>query len=218
MKQQSTRRPTKTARKAAPASAPPAKEMDGLTNIRIGARLRHARLLKGMNLKEVAAGVGCSESFISKLENDKVQPSLAILHKLVLFLGINVTLLFNETYEDNGPVLVMRRNERPMIRTSLHHQTDGVGLECLIPHSRTSLLQANIHEVAPGGSGHGMIAHAGEELGYVLEGILDLTVGDVTLRVVAGDSFFFSSDHPHGYVNPGKTVARVFWVNTPPTF
>ncbi|PLP60774.1 hypothetical protein CYK37_00175 [Mesorhizobium loti] len=204
--------------KPAQAKAIATKEPDSLHNIRIGARLRHSRLLKGMNLKEVAAGVGCSEGFISKLENDKVQPSLAILHKLVLFLGINVTLLFNETFEDNGPLLVMRANERPMIRTSLHHQTDGVGLEGLIPHSRTSLLQANIHEVAPGGSGHGMIAHAGEELGYVLEGFIDLTVGEVTSRVSAGDSFFFSSDHPHGYVNPGKTVARVFWVNTPPTF
>lgn len=191
---------------------------EALHNVRIGARLRHARLLKGMNLKEVAAGVGCSESFVSKLENDKVQPSLAILHRLVGFLGINVTLLFNEAFEDNGPLLVMRAKERPTIRTSLHHQTDGVGLECLIPHSRTSLLQANIHEVAPGGSGHGMIAHAGEELGYVLEGMIDLTVGDITSRIVAGDSFFFSSEYPHGYVNPGKDVARIFWVNTPPTF
>lgn len=186
--------------------------------IRIGARLRHARLTKGLNLKAVAAGIDCSESFISKLENDKVQPSLAILHKLVAFLGINVTSLFNETVDKEGPLFVMEAGTRPVIRTSLRQQTDGVALERLVPHSRTSLLQANIHELAPGGSGHGLIAHAGEELGYVLEGEIDLTVGETTRRVKSGDAFFFSSEHAHGYVNPGKAIARILWVNTPPTF
>jgi transcriptional regulator with XRE-family HTH domain len=199
-------------------SARPEKPEGSPRAIRIGARLRHARLTKGLNLKAVAAGIDCSESFISKLENDKVQPSLAILHKLVAFLGINVTSLFNENDPNEGPLFVMQAGTRPVIRTSLRHQTDGVALERLVPYSRTSLLQANIHELAPGGSGHGLIAHAGEELGYVLEGEIDLTVGDTTHRVKAGDAFFFSSEHAHGYVNAGKAIARILWVNTPPTF
>jgi transcriptional regulator with XRE-family HTH domain len=185
--------------------------------IRIGAKLRHARMIKGMTLSEVAAGVFTSESFISKLENDKVQPSLSVLHKLVAFLGINVTSLFDDATEGQGPLFVMRAGERPVIRTSLRHQTDGVNIEGISP-SRNSLIQASIHEVAPGGSGHGLIAHSGEEIGFVLNGTLDLTVGNRSCRINAGDSFFFSSDYPHGYVNPGSTVARILWVNTPPTF
>jgi quercetin dioxygenase-like cupin family protein len=98
-------------------------------------------------------------------------------------------------------LLVMRAGERPVIRTSLRHQTDGVNIE-----------------VAPGGSGHGLIAHIGGEIGFVLEGVLDLTVGNETCRINTGDSVFFSSEHPHGYVNPGSTAARIVWVNTPATF
>jgi transcriptional regulator with XRE-family HTH domain len=198
------------------------KPKDGVSptnnGIRIGAKLRHGRMIKGMTLSEVAAGVSTSESFISKLENDKVQPSLAVLHKLVAFLGINVTSLFDDPTEGQGPLFVMRAGERPVIRTSLRHQTDGVNIEGILPSSRNSLLQASIHEVAPGGSGHGLIAHSGEEIGFVLDGTLDLTVGNRSCRINAGDSFFFSSEHPHGYVNPGSTVARILWVNTPPTF
>ena len=41
--------------------------------IRIGGRLRHARKIKGLSMKQVAEQVDCSESFISKLERDKVQ-------------------------------------------------------------------------------------------------------------------------------------------------
>jgi transcriptional regulator with XRE-family HTH domain len=193
-------------------------ELPKNNGIRIGAKLRHARIVKGMKLSEVAEGVSVSESFISKLENDKVQPSLAVLHRMVAFLGVNVSSLFGDPTEGQGPLFVMRAGERPVIRTSLRHQTDGVNIEVIAPHSRKSLLQASIHEVAPGGSGHGLIAHTGEEIGFVLEGVLDLTVGKETCRISAGDSFFFSSEHPHGYVNPGSTVARIVWVNTPATF
>lgn len=187
-------------------------------DIRIGGRLRHARLMKGMNLKEVAAGVGCSESFISKLENDKVQPSLAILHRLVALLGINVTALFSSGADGEGPLVVTRGGERPQITTRLRQKTDGVILERLIPQTRNSLLQVNIHQVAPHGSSHGLISHVGEEMGYVLEGMIDLTVGDQTCRLFQGDSFFFPSEEPHGYANPGDETAKVLWVNTPPTF
>jgi uncharacterized cupin superfamily protein len=33
-----------------------------------------------------------------------------------------------------------------------------------------------------------------------------------------GDSFAFPSHLAHAYRNPGSKVARVLWINTPPTF
>src|SRR6185312_7676666 len=49
--------------------------------VRIGARLKHARLAKGYTLKQLAMVVDCSESMISKVENDKLRPSIAMLHR-----------------------------------------------------------------------------------------------------------------------------------------
>ena len=97
-------------------------------DIRIGGRLRHARLMKGISLKEVAAGVGCSESFVSKLENDRVQPSLAVLHRLVALLGINVAAMFDRPGQhDGGPLFIMRAGERPTITTRLRQKADRGG-------------------------------------------------------------------------------------------
>lgn len=185
---------------------------------RIGLKLRHARLTKGMNLKQVATAIGCSESFLSKLENDRVGPSLAVLHRLVDILEINVTALFNDTEADNEPVLVLHPKDRQVIRVDPLWRGAGIELERLIPNARAALLQANVHVVSPGASSDGMIHHAGEELGYVLEGRLDLNVDNVIYRLEAGNSFFFPSSLPHGYRNPGKTTTRVLWVNSPPTF
>ena len=51
-----------------------------------------------------------------------------------------------------------------------------------------------------------------------LEGEFELTVDGTTYSLKAGDSFFFRSELPHSYRNPGAIEARVLWVNAPPTF
>jgi uncharacterized cupin superfamily protein len=80
------------------------------------------------------------------------------------------------------------------------------------------LLQGDIHVIEPQASSDEQISHVGEELGYVIEGELELTLGDTVYMLQPGDSFYFPSTLPHSYRNPGKRVTRVLWINTPPTF
>ena len=93
-----------------------------------------------------------------------------------------------------------------------------IQLERLIPYGHEHLLQGNIHILAPGATTDGTIQHSGEEVGYVLEGRIELTVGGETHVVEAGDSFHYRSEMPHGYRNLGPGPARVLFINTPPTF
>jgi len=114
---------------------------------------------------------------------------------------------------------IMRAHERPVIAfTGPRGIRTGVSLERLIVPMRGQLLQADIHVLAPRAESPEQIAHAGEEMGYVIEGEFELRLGDDVHRLAAGDAFYFSSDVPHSYRNPGRTVARVLWVNTPATF
>lgn len=181
----------------------------------LGARLRHFRKIRGLTLKGLAARVGCSESMISKIETMRVTPSLPMLRRLTEALEINIAMLFAD---DTGNGVVSRQGQRPRVDTDPLRRGSGVSLERLVPHHPSSLLQANIHIVAPGGSSDGLISHAGEEMGYLLEGLLELEVGGEKLVIRPGDSFHFRSDLPHGYRNLGPSEARVLWVNTPPTF
>ena len=189
-----------------------------LPDIEIGMRLRHARLTKGLSLLQLANEVGCTESFLSKVENNKVRPSLAMLHRIVVVLEINVATLFSEDGPPVGPVAIMRRGKRSSIKMDPLRRGNGIVLERLVSNALTKLLEANIHHVAPKSSSDGLIQHDGEELGYVLHGKLELVVNGVTYLVDQGDLFFFRSDLPHGYRNPGDTEAKVLWVNTPPSF
>jgi transcriptional regulator with XRE-family HTH domain len=184
----------------------------------IGARVRHARRVLGYQLRDLAQKVGCSESLLSKIENDKALPSVQMLHKIATELGTSIGFLFADPSDQNR--VVMRKGERQIIPTGSHggRRTEGVQLEWLVPYPESALLSGSIHIVVPGGGSDGMIEHKGEEMGYVLEGQLDITIGDQIFKLQAGDSFFFPSTTPHGYSNPGTETTRVLWVNTPPTF
>lgn len=190
----------------------------GSTHIDIGIRLRHARLTKGMSLRQLADAVGCTEGFLSKVENNKARPSLAMLHRLVSSLEIAVARLFSEDRADIGPVSIMRSGERSTIRTGTKLKGKGIVLERLVSNAIATLIEANIHHVAPKGSSDGCIQHEGEEVGFILEGKLELIVDGVIYTVEEGDAFFFKSSLPHGYRNPGNIEAKVLWVNTPLSF
>jgi transcriptional regulator with XRE-family HTH domain len=184
----------------------------------LGLKLRHARLTRGSSLRALADEIGCSSSFLSKIENDHKRPSFATLHRLVRALQINVAALFTDHQIRTGPIALFRKGTRPLIALDSDRKGRGIRLERLIPGSLSALLEANIHEVSPGASSRGFISHKGEEMGYVLEGRLELTVEKTTVTVMAGDVFFFSSERRHGYRNAGKRITRILWVNTPPSF
>jgi transcriptional regulator with XRE-family HTH domain len=181
----------------------------------VGVTLRTRRRLLDLTLDRVATLAGCSESMLCKIETGKVNPSITLLRRLAQALQVNIAALFDD---DTPADIVLRAGQRPRLNDGNLRRGDGVVLERLIPHGPGVTLQADIHEIAVGGASDGVIAHQGEEMGYVLEGVVDLTVDDSRWRLEAGDSFHFRSERPHAYCNAGTTPARILWVNTPPTF
>jgi transcriptional regulator with XRE-family HTH domain len=193
-----------------------AAEVPGLSHYAIGTRLRHARLMRGSRLKDVANAAGCSESLVSKIENNKVEPSLQVLHKLCSVLKIGLGELFSQQEEDS-PV-VTRAGQRSIVEMDPLRRGHGILMERVIPYAKGHLLQSNIHIVAPGGSSFGLISHEGEEVGYLIAGEIELFLGDKAYQLSAGDTFCFRSEIGHGYRNRSNAEARILFVNTPPTF
>src|SRR3972149_1449664 len=68
----------------------------------LGARLRRLRLERGLTMKEVARRAALTESFISQLERDRVNPSVASLQRLTAALGTPLGRLFDEAAPPEG--------------------------------------------------------------------------------------------------------------------
>jgi transcriptional regulator with XRE-family HTH domain len=193
-----------------------AAEADDGPELRIGGRLRHARLLNAMRLKDVAERAGCSESMLSKIENERAVPSLTTLHRLCKALNTNISNLLSS--ELTRPWTIMRPKERPLIGYAQAPNGERTKAEVLIPYVDGRLLEGFIVIIEPGGHSGGTLQHKGEEVGYVIEGQLELTLEQETYLLTAGDSFHFPSELPHAYRNPGTATMRAVWINTPPSF
>jgi transcriptional regulator with XRE-family HTH domain len=184
-----------------------------MLDLQIGGRLRHARMLKGMLMRELADTVGCTESMVSKIEKGRVVPSLPLLQKLVAALDLDLSAFFG--LDPSSPGVVLRAGQRPITTTDPIWQGAGIHYERLVPFGAGHLLEANIHVIQPSGIKDDPITHQGETLGYVVEGELELTIDSTVYHLGAGDSFFFKNHLTNSYRNPGQVTTRVLWVNTP---
>lgn len=182
----------------------------------VGHRLRMARRERNATLKEIADIAGCSESVLSKVENNKAQVSLNLLRRICKAVGMTMGELF-APWDDVDDVVVYA-GRREVVHLNPPESEQQSYLECLVPRKRLSALQGNIHVMAPGCGSDGMVSHEGEEIGYVICGKIELTVGERVYTIEEGDSFYFRSEVPHGYRNTGMYEARIIFVNSPPTF
>ncbi len=64
-------------------------------------------------------------------------------------------------------------------------------------------------------TGREMIAHQGEEAGVVLEGEIEITIGAETRLLGPGEAYYFDTNVPHRFRNPGSQPCRLVSCCTP---
>ena len=176
----------------------------------LGRRGRQLRQAKGLSARELAARSGLTSTYISRLENARLSPTVATLSRLVAAMGETVTSLFTGEPE-LGPVV------RAAERTPL--QSSGVA-DFRITPSWATRLEVLESIVAPGhGSGSRPHTHLGdEECVLVLEGSLTIWLDADEHVLGPGDSATFSCQRPHHWLNRGAQPCRVLWIITPAVY
>jgi transcriptional regulator with XRE-family HTH domain len=179
----------------------------GQVKVRIGARLRAARLAQRMTIEAVADATGLTKGFISRLERDNASPSVASLVAVCEVIGLRVGALF-----DPPDTAVVRAGEGRQISFGAKNAEERL----LTPGTQQQV--EVIHSViGPGG-------HGGEELYtldcdtefvYVLAGTLDVVVEDDVTTLGAGDAMTFPGRTPHTWRNPSTEPSEVLWVLSP---
>jgi transcriptional regulator with XRE-family HTH domain len=175
---------------------------------RIGAQLRAARLAARKSMAEVAEQSGLTKGFLSKLERDLTNVSVASLIRLCGALEISVGSLFKA-----GKGEVVRKGEYPPINFG------GNGVkEYLLTPTGEKRVQALLSDIEPGG-GSGDEPYslpADVEFVFILAGQLRLVVDGEHLTLDQGDAFTFPSSSQHTFaVPPEAGPAQVLWVFCP---
>jgi transcriptional regulator with XRE-family HTH domain len=178
-----------------------------------GEKIREVRERKRMTIREVAEKAGVSESLISQIERNRISPAIDTLLGIIDILEIDPDFIFRDFKRDRSVHLV-RTNEKKRALI------DGVTYEQLSRTFSTSEeheIEAYFLEIPPGGkSGNDEYGHIGNELGVIIQGEGECTIGKQVIVLKKGDSISFAADAPHQLKNIGKKPLRAFWIMTPP--
>jgi len=179
------------------------------TGLKVGERLRAARLERGLTIGEVAERANLTAGFISQLERDLTSASLSSLYRICAVLQIRVGHLVDDV---PGGRLIRREEQA---RRSL---AMGSAEHLLLSSRDERRFHVTESRIPPGGSAGDELytLPADVELVYVLRGSLELRVEAETHLLEEGDTFTYSPRDPHTWRNPSETdEAVVLWTALP---
>ena len=168
-------------------------------SLRIGSRLRAARRTRRLTLNELAHNTGISISLLSRIENEKSVPTLEALFNIAKVLDIDVATFLK--VDESNDYLIKAES-----RQKIHDPQGAKGstVEVITSQLGDWLLEAFLVTVRPGGHGGVATSHEGEEMGFMIDGELEITVEGTTFVAKKGDSFHFSSHLSHSHKNTGN--------------
>lgn len=179
---------------------------------RIGEKTRCLRRHKRLTLQELSDVTGLSKPLLSQIENEQVIPPIATLLRIAKGLKVSIHFFFEDETtrqnyavnrgEDSRQVATSQRTtptepSRPYV---YHVLAQGLRHK----HMEPFLVEFEQRQW----NDRFFFKHDGdEEFLYVTEGELDFHYNDEVLRLRAGDSIYYDSGHPHGWVAVGEDKA-----------
>ncbi len=189
--------------------------MAGNDPIPVGFQVRDLRKAKGLTIPDLAQRVGRSVGWLSQIERNKSPVTIPNLKLISDALDVQITWFFqgNAVAPEDERDFIVRKDARRQLR----YTGTGVTEELLSPNLSREI-EMLMTTLDPGASSGEPYARKGEESGYVVSGVLELTVDGNTQLLQPGDSFAFESALPHRCNNPGDEPTSVVWVITPPSY
>lgn len=174
-------------------------------NGQIAQRVRQLRAARAMSLDVLAERSGVSRSMISLIERGETSPTAVVLEKLAAGLNIALASLFEQPAAKASPV--SRRADQTVWRDP----GSGYIRRNISPDGDISPIRivevefpAGAHVAYDSGGRQPALHHQV----WVLEGAIDVTVGNERHALAAGDCLAFILDRPTAYRNRTRKPAR----------
>ena len=168
----------------------------------IGKTIRKIRLDKKLTLDFLANETGLSKEFIKEVEAGEKRPPVGTLLQISRALGV-----------DSGFLLKEQEGSEAERKEAYTKRTDNYAYSPLTPGAENKHLKAFRITIEAGQAHEGVgFQHEGEEFSYVLNGEVEITVGDNVNRLGPGESLHFNSAIKHDLRNIGDTNAELIVV------
>ncbi|HTB96795.1 MAG TPA: XRE family transcriptional regulator [Terracidiphilus sp.] len=174
----------------------------------IGMKLRDLRTRKRLTLARLAAETGLSTALLSKLETDRMIPTLPTLATICRVFGVGLSHFFNEPTKHSLSI-----SRRTYLQSHAQHQ-DGVKRIPLSAPGSDHALHTELIEILPGSSS--VDQERGQRQSrviYVLAGRLTIAMGNVEEVLETGDCACMESEMATGWSATDGQMCRVLVVS-----
>jgi XRE family transcriptional regulator, regulator of sulfur utilization len=169
---------------------------------RVAVNLREKRKTRDMSLDQLAVASGVSRAALSQIETQKSNPTLGVLWKIAVGLGVPFSELLGSSSHNAA---ILRRGDAQVLRSA-----DGrMESRPLTPAGACPWVEA--YELRfTARAAHSSDPHASgtREVVIALNGMVRVRVAGEVHELSAGDSIAFLADVPHAYENPGSSEVR----------
>jgi transcriptional regulator with XRE-family HTH domain len=178
----------------------------------VGKKLKSIRLKSDMTIQELASKSKVSSNMISRVERGLTIPSVEILMKLAAVFDKSINY-FVEEVSTTHEIVFSSPGQRD---TTVYDDEKNMHTESFTSGLRDPQFMSFLCTVPKGGtSGQKHMHHPGDELIFLVEGRLRVTIAGEEYALTTGDSLSFKSHLPHRWDNVGEGDARIIWTLSP---
>ena len=172
---------------------------------RIAERVRNLRSARGLTLEALADRSGVSRSMISLIERGEISPTAVLLERLATGLNVPLAALFDVPSASREPIA--RRADQPRWRDPasgyIRRNVSPAGFPTPI-----QIVEVEFPRGARVAFDTGVRDSRVHQQVWILEGAIEVTVGDDHHELEKGDCLAFVLDRPVTFGNPTNKAAR----------
>lgn len=175
-----------------------------------GEKLRSEREKRGFSMEEISRETGIDVEMLDQVEQGNAFLPLGQMVKITKMLSMRVADVISG---GNQPFSVVRADKRQQFTRfgKAKQASHGYQFEALAPEKKDRAMEPFIISLQPA-SPVETSTHTGQEFIYVLEGKVEITIGDSTQVLHPGDSAYYDSVSPHLVRAHGDTGAKILAV------
>ena len=167
-------------------------------NLKIGDRSKSLRTEKKMSIEAVSKESGISESIISGIEDNTISPPLGSIISLAKVFQVTLGEFLGDSAD--SPYCIVRSDDRKTVSrfSSVGSSSGGYSYESLGHQKQNRQMEPFLVTLTPDERSHvEPNQHEGEEIIFVLEGQVEVSLSDHTDVLNPGDSIYYDSTLPH---------------------
>lgn len=173
----------------------------------IAERLKGLREACGCSVEELCAELGFDPDTYRRYEETGEDIPISAVYAVANKFGVDFAEIITGKAARLDSYQVVRRGEGEDVR-----RYPGYRFEDLAFRYSHKIMQPLLVTLDPSDDAAALVSHRGQEFNMVLEGAVEVVIGDKKVALNAGDCIYFNPEKPHGQRCAGSEKARFLTV------